>query len=60
MEIKREKLVNDVVAVSRLKDVLNYTLTSAVFSFMSIAFQFGLTIAIIAKLHPVERTHKSC
>jgi hypothetical protein len=47
MELKREKLVNDVVAVSRLRNVLNYTLTSAVFSFMSIAFHFGLTIAII-------------
>jgi hypothetical protein len=50
VEIKREKLVNDVVAVSRLKDVLIYTLTSAVFSFMSIAFHFGLTIAIIAAI----------
>jgi len=50
VEIKREKLVNDVVAVSRLKDVLVYTLTSAVFSFMSIAFQFGLSIAIIAAI----------
>lgn len=48
MELKREKLVNDVVAVSRLKDVVNYTLTSALFSYMSIAFQFGNTIAIIA------------
>jgi len=47
VKIKREKLVSDIVTVSRLKDVLVYTLTSAVFSFMSIAFQFGITIAII-------------